>query len=177
LRRHESPLIMGDGRAGAGERTARFADGLAALIVERTTSADAIAAKADLDPARVRAYLASTAGEPRASDMARLCLAFELDPLDFLHRTGYFTDVDYAMGLDPLFFLAEGGARSMMRIALRERHNNPKPIEGENVIRRNSVIRALQDDVLIDPAARVELQICYLLLAARNAGWMDQPPG
>jgi hypothetical protein len=168
---------MGDGRGGTGERAKRFGDGLTSLIAERNQSADEVAAQADVDPARLRGYLDNTGGEPRVADMARLCLAFELDPLDFLHRTGYLSDVDYAMGLDPLFFLAEGGARSMMRIALRERHNNPKPIEGENVIRRNSVIRALQDDALIDPAAAIELQMRYLLLAASNAGWMEEPPG
>ena len=102
-----------------------------------------------------------------------MCLALKLDPLDFLHRCGMFTDVDYATGLDPLFFLNEGGVRAMMRITLRERFNNPKPIEGEHVIRRNSVIRALQDDRLIDDAARVELQMRYLLQAAKNAGWEE----
>ena len=167
---------MGDGASGSGERARAFGDGLAALIAQRQTTADAIAAQSDVDPATLRAYLDKTGGEPRVRDMARLCVAFGLDPLDFLHRTGYLSDVDYAMGLDPLFFLVEGGARSMMRIALRERENNPKPIEGENVIRRNSVIRALQDDGLIDPAARVELQMRYLLLAAAAAGWMEEPP-
>jgi hypothetical protein len=41
------------------------------------------------------------------------------------------------------------------------------------VIRRNTVIRALQDDRLIDDPARVELQMRYLLLAAKNAGWEE----
>ena len=135
--------------------------------------ANALASAAGIDPALVAAILENRRELPRIGDMARMCVALKLDPLDFLHRCGMFTDVDYAMGLDPLFFLNEGGVRAMMRITLRERFNNPKPIEGEHVIRRNSVIRALQDDRLIDDPSRVELQMRYLLLAAANAGWVE----
>ena len=155
------------------ERTSRFAAGLAELFREQSLSVEAAAAAAGLDVADVNAMLADGNEAPKIGDMARLCLALKLDPLDFLHRCGMFTDVDYAMGLDPLFFLNEGGVRAMMRITLRERFNNPKPIEGEHVIRRNSVIRALQDDRLIDDPARIELQMRYLLLAAKNAGWIE----
>jgi len=154
------------------ERTTRFAAGLAELLREQSLTAESLAAAAGVDAAVVDAILANSEGAS-VGDMARLCLALHLDPLDFLHRCGMFTDVDYAMGLDPLFFLNEGGVRAMMRITLRERFNNPKPIEGEHVIRRNSVIRALQDDRLIDDIARVELQMRYLLLAAKNAGWEE----
>jgi len=155
------------------ERTSRCAVGLSELASERGLSAEALAKTANLDAPIVDAYLHGTGEPPGLGELARLCVAFGLDPLDFLHRCGYFTDVDYAMGLDPLFFLNEGGVRSMMRITLRERFNNPKPIEGEHVIRRNSVIRALQDDRLLDDVARVELQMRYLLLAAKNAGWVE----
>jgi transcriptional regulator with XRE-family HTH domain len=156
--------------AGMSERTTRFAAGLAELLAERSLSAGALASAAGMEAGAVDAYLAGGDAAPQVSDMARMCLALKLDPLDFLHRCGLFTDVDYAMGLDPLFFLNEGGVRAMMRITLRERFNNPKPIEGEHVIRRNTVIRALQDDRLIDDPARIELQMRYLLLAANNAG-------
>lgn len=155
------------------ERSSRFAAGLAELLGEHALSAESLASAADVDVATVDAILSDTGSLPQVGDMARLCLALKLDPLDFLHRCGMFTDVDYAMGLDPLFFLNEGGVRAMMRITLRERFNNPKPIEGEHVIRRNSVIRALQDDRLIDDPARVELQMRYLLLAAKNAGRLE----
>ncbi len=155
------------------ERASRCAAGLSELASERGLSADALAKAAGLDASIVDTYLEGSSKPPGLGDLARLCVAFALDPLDFLHRCGYFTDVDYAMGLDPLFFLNEGGVRSMMRIALRERFNNPKPIEGEHVIRRNSVIRALQDDRLLDDVARVELQMRYLLLAAKNGGWVE----
>lgn len=155
------------------ERASRFAAGLAECLSEQSLTVEAAAAAAGLDVADVNALLADDNAAPRIGDMARLCLALKLDPLDFLHRCGMFTDVDYAMGLDPLFFLNEGGVRAMMRITLRERFNNPKPIEGEHVIRRNSVIRALQDDRLIDDPARIELQMRYLLLAAKNAGWIE----
>jgi transcriptional regulator with XRE-family HTH domain len=156
------------------ERTSRFAAGLAELLREQSLSVEALASAAGLDAATVAPMLENSDEMPPIGDMARLCLALKLDPLDFLHRCGLFTDVDYAMGLDPLFFLNEGGVRAMMRITLRERFNNPKPIEGEHVIRRNSVIRALQDDRLLDDPARVELQIRYLLLAAKQAGWIEE---
>jgi transcriptional regulator with XRE-family HTH domain len=155
------------------EWASRFAAGLAELLEQRSMDANALASAAGMDSALVAAILENSAELPSAGDMARMCVALKLDPLDFLHRCGMFTDIDYAMGLDPLFFLNEGGVRAMMRITLRERFNNPKPIEGEHVIRRNSVIRALQDDRLIDDPARVELQIRYLLLAAANAGWVE----
>jgi hypothetical protein len=155
------------------ERASRFAAGLAELLGERSMDANALASAAGMDSALVAAILENSGELPSVGDMARMCVALKLDPLDFLHRCGMFTDVDYAMGLDPLFFLNEGGVRAMMRITLRERFNNPKPIEGEHVIRRNSVIRALQDDRLIDDPARVELQMRYLLLAAANAGWVE----
>ena len=156
------------------ERASRCAAGLSELASERELSAEALAKAAALDVPVVEGYLRGTGEAPNVGELARLCVAFGLDPLDFLHRCGYFTDVDYAMGLDPLFFLNEGGVRSMMRITLRERFNNPKPIEGEHVIRRNSVVRALQDDRLLDDVARVELQMRYLLLAAKNAGWVEE---
>jgi hypothetical protein len=146
---------------------------LAELLREQSLSVEALASATDLDVAALNAILADDGAAPQIADMARMTLALKLDPLDFLHRCGMFTDVDYAMGLDPLFFLNEGGVRAMMRITLRERFNNPKPIEGEHVIRRNTVIRALQDDRLIDDPARVELQMRYLLLAAKNAGWIE----
>ena len=135
--------------------------------------AEELANRTGLEPSAIEGYLRGTGSPPDMGALARLCIAFGLDPLDFLHRCGFFTDVDYAMGLDPLFFLNEGGVRSMMRITLRERFNNPKPVEGEHVIRRNTVIRALQDDRLLDTAARIELQMRYLLLAAKNAGWVE----
>lgn len=156
------------------ERASRFAAGLAELLGEHSMDANALASAAGMDSALVAAILENSGELPRVGDMARMAVALKLDPLDFLHRCGMFTDVDYAMGLDPLFFLNEGGVRAMMRITLRERFNNPKPIEGEHVIRRNSVIRALQDDRLIDDPARVELQMRYLLLAAANAGWVEE---
>ncbi len=156
------------------ERASRCAAGLLALASEHGLSADALAQATGLSPSAVDAFLRGVGELPGLSELALFCVAFKLDPLDFLHRCGFFTDVDYAMGLDPLFFLNEGGVRSMMRITLRERFNNPKPIEGEHVIRRNSVIRALQDDRLLDDAARVELQMRYLLLAAKNAGWVEE---
>jgi hypothetical protein len=156
------------------ERASRCAAGLSELASERGLSVEALAKAAELDASVVEAHLRGTGEAPGLRELARLCVAFGLDPLDFLHRCGYFTDVDYAMGLDPLFFLNEGGVRAMMRITLRERFNNPKPIEGEHVIRRNSVIRALQDDRLLDDVARVELQMRYLLLAAKNAGWIEE---
>ncbi|HKW44035.1 MAG TPA: hypothetical protein VJN22_00170 [Candidatus Eremiobacteraceae bacterium] len=155
------------------ERTSRFAAGLAELLREQSIDATAFAAAAGMESGSVSAILADRCDVPSVGEMARMCLALKLDPLDFLHRCGMFTDVDYAMGLDPLFFLNEGGVRAMMRITLRERFNNPKPIEGEHVIRRNTVIRALQDDRLIEDAASVELQMRYLLLAAKNAGWEE----
>jgi transcriptional regulator with XRE-family HTH domain len=166
LRASANPIEM-------SERASRCAAGLSELSSERGLSTDALAKAAGIDASVVEAYLRGAGEPPGMGDLARLCVAFALDPLDFLHRCGYFTDVDYAMGLDPLFFLNEGGVRSMMRITLRERFNNPKPIEGEHVIRRNSVIRALQDDRLLDDVARVELQMRYLLLAAKNAGWVE----
>jgi transcriptional regulator with XRE-family HTH domain len=159
-----------------GDRTARIGSGLRALLHDKNMSSEALANQADISIDRVGAYLDGSSGEPRFGELAAMCVAFGLDPLDFLHRTGFITDVDYAMGLDPLFFLVEGGVRSMMRIALRERHNNPRPIEGENVIRRNSVIRALQDDTMIDPASSIEMQMRYLLAAAKNSGWTDDLP-
>jgi transcriptional regulator with XRE-family HTH domain len=154
------------------ERASRCAAGLSELALERGLSAEDLAKATGFDAPAVERYLQGAGEPPGLGELARLCLAFALDPLDFLHRCGYFTDVDYAMGLDPLFFLNEGGVRSMMRITLRERFNNPKPIEGEHVIRRNSVIRALQDDRLVDDVARIELQMRYLLSAAANAGWV-----
>jgi hypothetical protein len=168
--------LRGPESCDMSDRTSRIGGGLRDLLAEKNTSSGALADQSDVSIDRVAAYLDGSAGEPRLGELAAMCVALGLDPLDFLHRTGFITDVDYAMGLDPLFFLVEGGVRSMMRIALRERHNNPRPIEGENVIRRNSVIRALQDDTLIDPVSSAEMQMRYLLAVAKNSGWTDDLP-
>jgi transcriptional regulator with XRE-family HTH domain len=157
-----------------GERAERCAVGLAEIAAEQGLTPEELASRTGLDRKVIEAFVLAEGDPPDLGDLARFCVAFGLDPLDFLHRCGYFTDIDYAMGLDPLFFLNEGGVRAMMRITLRERFNNPKPIEGEHVIRRNSVIRALQDDRLLDDVARVELQMRYLLSAAKNAGWVEE---
>jgi len=169
--------LRGPESCDMGERTSRISGGLRDLLAEKHTSSRALADQSDVSIDRIEAYLDGSGGDPRLGELAAMCVALGLDPLDFLHRTGFITDVDYAMGLDPLFFLVEGGVRSMMRIALRERHNNPRPIEGENVIRRNSVIRALQDDTLIDPVSSAEMQMRYLLAVAKNSGWTDDLPG
>lgn len=143
-----------------------FATGVSALADEAGKDATALADAARLPRARVEALLTGAGPEPTLAEAAALCLALGQQPLDFLQRAGYITAADYAGGLDPLFFMPEGGARNMLRIALRERHNNPKGILEENVLRRNTALRSLQDDRMLTDVQRTELVMRYLLFTA-----------
>ncbi len=100
--------------------------------------------------------------------LARLIVKLRLKPIEFMQRTGILSLEVYAHGLDPLYFLPEGGIRYDARIYMREinpRHAVPE----SDMTKRNPAIRGLVEDPLLDPLGKVELELAYLLrVAARH---------
>src|SRR5579863_6330372 len=79
------------------ERTERCAAGLAEIAAEQGLTPRDLAAETGLDEKVIEGFVLEEGDPPSMNDLARFCLAFKLDPLDFLHRCGYFTEVDYAI--------------------------------------------------------------------------------
>jgi hypothetical protein len=71
----------------------------------------------------------------------------------------------YALGLDPLYFLAPGQVRHDARIYMREinpRHRVPE----RDMLTRNPTLKALMADELLDSLGKLEVELSYLLRAA-----------
>ena len=99
------------------------------------------------------------------SSLARLAQALRLKSIGFLQKSGLLSLEVYAFGLDPLYFLPEGQLRYDARIYMREinpRHAVPEA----DMTKRNPVLKALADDVILDPLGKLEIEIAYLLRSA-----------
>jgi hypothetical protein len=88
-----------------------------------------------------------------------------LKAVEFMQKSGLLSLEVYAMGLDPLFFLPDGPVRFDARIYMREINPRHAVPEGD-MTKRNPVLAALNDDTVIDPLGKIELELAYLLRAA-----------
>jgi len=99
------------------------------------------------------------------SALARFAQATRTKAIDFMQKTGLLSLEVYAFGLDPLYFLPEGQVRYDARIYMREinpRHAVPEA----DMTKRNLALRALMEDVILDPLGKMEIEMAYLLRAA-----------
>lgn len=148
---------------------AAFGNALRTLAAERDVSAAALADAAGLAPDEVEGVYA---GRLRltVSQLARLVQILRLKPIEFMQRSGILSLEVYALGMDPLYFLPEGGIRYDARIYMREinpRHRVPE----SDMTKRNPAIKGLVDDPLLDALGKIELEMAYLLrVAAQNGG-------
>jgi transcriptional regulator with XRE-family HTH domain len=152
-----------DGREGTAGGPA-FGAALAALATECGVAVEELAKAAGLDP---DAFAAVLRGERRVgvSALAGFATAMRVRPVEFLQRTAILGLEAYAFGLDPLYFLPEGPVRYDARIYMREINPRHAVPEGD-MTRRNSTLKALVDDPLLDAAGKTEVELAYLLRAA-----------
>jgi transcriptional regulator with XRE-family HTH domain len=155
-----------DGATGtAGGRA--FGEALRTLAAAKELDAAGLAGAAGLDGALVERVLA---GEARVAVpvLARLARALRLRPIAFLQQTGILGLEVYAAGLDPLYFLPEGGIRYDARIYMREINPRHAVPEGD-MTRRNPSLKVLAEDPLLDALGKTELELAYLLRTAVQA--------
>lgn len=141
-----------------------FGASLTALIGERETTPEAVAAAAGLSD---DAFAEILAGDERVGLGALACfaLALRLKPIEFLQRTQILSLEAYAFGLDPLYFLPEGPVRYDARIYMREINPRHQVPEGD-MTRRNPTLKAIGDDEMLDAAGKIEVELAYLLRTA-----------
>lgn len=147
---------------------AAFGSALRALAAERDVRPAALASAAGLEPEEAEAAFA---GQLRLtlSQLARLMQILRIKPIEFMQRTAILSLEVYALGLDPLYFLPEGGIRYDARIYMREinpRHRVPE----SDMTKRNLAIKGLMEDPLLDALGKVELEMAYLLRVAAQLG-------
>jgi len=152
-----------DGRDGTAGGAA-FGAALAALARERDVAEEALAGAAGLDAAALQQVFDGTR-RVGVSALAGFATALRLRPVEFLQRTAILSLEAYAFGLDPLYFLPEGPVRYDARIYMREINPRHAVPEGD-MTRRNSTLKALADDQLLDAAGKTEVELAYLLRAA-----------
>ena len=146
-----------------------FGTGLRALAAERGVEPAALAAAGGLEPGDAEAVLG---GHLRLTlaQLARFMQILRVKPIEFMQRTGILSLEIYALGLDPLYFLPEGGIRYDARIYMREinpRHRVPE----SDMTKRNPALKGLSEDPLLDALGKLELETAYLLrLAAQHGG-------
>jgi transcriptional regulator with XRE-family HTH domain len=144
-----------------------FGANLALLAEEKRVSAADLAAACGCEIDGIDAILR---GDERVavSVLARLARAFRVRPIEFMQKSGLLSLEVYAFGLDPLFFLPDGPIRHDARIYMREinpRHAVPET----DMTKRNPVLKLIADDPLLDPVAKLEVELAYLLAAAAAA--------
>jgi hypothetical protein len=152
-----------DGITGTAGGTA-FGAAIARIAAEKQLDLAALAAAAELDVAFVMS-LCDGSVRVAVTGMARLARALRLRPIAFLQQTGLLGLATYASGLDPLYFLPDGQTRYDARIYMREINPRHAVPEGD-MTKRNPVLAALNDDTVIDPLGKIELELAYLLRAA-----------
>ncbi len=157
----ERPVWDGvDGTAGGAE----FGAGLSALARDREVDDGALADALGLAGAEFSAVLAGTR-RVGVSGLARLAVALRSKPIDFLQRVGVLSLEAYAFGLDPLYFLPEGPLRYDARIYMREINPRHQVPEGD-MTKRNSTLKAVAADDVLDALGKTEVELAYLLRAA-----------
>ena len=152
-----------DGRDGTAGGAA-FGAGLAALAAERGVAGAELCDATGLDEIALAEILA---GQRRVgvSALARFASALRTRPVEFLQRTAILSLESYAFGLDPLYFLPEGPVRYDARIYMREINPRHQVPEGD-MTRRNSTLKAVADDEILDALGKTEVELAYLLRAA-----------
>ncbi len=154
-----------DGTAGGSV----FGASLEAYARERAVQPDALADACGISPDDLCEIFAGTR-RVGISALARMIQALRSRPIEFMQRTGILSLEVYAAGLDPLYFLPEGGIRYDARIYMREinpRHAVPEA----DMTKRNPSLKAIADDPLLDPLGRIEMELAYLLrVAAQSMG-------
>jgi hypothetical protein len=155
-----------DGTSGTAGGTA-FGAAVGRLAAAKELDVAGLAAAAELDPGEVAELVA---GERRVAVavLARLARALRLRPIAFMQQTGLLGLTTYASGLDPLYFLPDGQIRYDARIYMREINPRHAVPEGD-MTKRNPALAALNDDPLLDPLGKIELELAYLLRAAIQA--------
>ena len=160
---HDGTEAAWDGATGtAGGRS--FGAALRALAAERGLDSAALAAKAEMGTDELERVWAGAARIGPAP-LARLASALGLRAVEFLQKSDILSLAAYAGGLDPLYFLPDGGIRHDARIYMREinpRHSVPE----RDMLRRNPVLQALAQDEVLDALGKLELELTYLLRAA-----------
>lgn len=152
-----------DGRLGIAGGPA-FGTGLRAYAQEREVEAGALAAACAMSEAELEEIFAGTR-RVGISALARMVQALRSRPIAFMQKTGLLSLEVYAFGLDPLYFLPEGQTRYDARIYMRE--INPRnPVPEADMTKRNVTLKAVADDVLLDPLGKIEVELAYLLRVA-----------
>ncbi len=143
---------------------AAFGQGLAALAAERGVAAAELCEATGFDEPALAEILA---GQRRVgvSALARFASVLRTRPIEFLQRTAILSLESYAFGLDPLYFLPEGPVRYDARIYMREINPRHQVPEGD-MTRRNSTLKAVADDEVLDALGKTEVELTYLLRAA-----------
>jgi hypothetical protein len=144
-----------------------FGQALAGLLAERELAPAEAGAAAGLEPGELEGVLDGSR-RLTVSRLAGLALALKLRAVEFLQRTSILSLESYAAGLDPLYFLPEGGIRHDARIYMREinpRHAVPE----RDMLLRNPTLKALSVDELLDRQGKLELELAYLLRVAAQA--------
>jgi transcriptional regulator with XRE-family HTH domain len=152
-----------DGATGLAGGPA-FGAGLAALAAEKRVSASDLEAACGRDAGGMDAILA---GDERVSVavLARLARVLRVRPIEFMQKAGLLSLEVYAFGLDPLFFLPDGGIRHDARIYMREINPRHAVPEGD-MTKRNPALKTIADDPLLDSIGKLEVELTYLLATA-----------
>jgi nitrite reductase (NADH) small subunit len=159
---HSEPAWDGiAGTAGGAAFAAALSEAAREAGLEDACS---LAAAADLDFLFVQNLLRGT-GRATTVQLARLASALRLRAVEFMQKTNLLSLEVYALGLDPLYFLAPGQVRHDARIYMREinpRHRVPE----RDMLTRNPTLKALMADELLDSLGKLEVELSYLLRAA-----------
>ncbi len=149
-----------DGTAGGPG----FGAAIATLAAEREVRTEQLAGALGYGEAELAELLSGTR-RIGVSGLAALAVVLRTKPIEFFQKTGILSLTAYAAGLDPLYFLPEGPTRYDARIYMRE--INPRHAVPEyDMTKRNATLKAVNEDALLDPLGRSEVEMAYLLRAA-----------
>lgn len=141
-----------------------FGSALAALARQKDMDLATLAAEAGIATPLLQAVYDGNQRIGIAA-MARIAKALRVRAIEFMQKTQLLSLDVYAGGLDPLYFLPDGGIRYDARIYMREINPRHAVPEGD-MTKRNPVLKALTDDTVLDPLGKLEVELTYLLRAA-----------
>jgi hypothetical protein len=155
--------VTWDGTLGTAGGPA-FGSGLKTYAQERDVEEGALAAACGLTVDELREVFEG-ARRVTVSTMARMTEALRARPIAFMQKTCLLSLDVYAFGLDPLYFLPEGQTRYDARIYMRE--INPRhPVPEGDMTKRNTTLKAVMEDTLLDALGKIEIELAYLLRVA-----------
>lgn len=155
--------VSWDGTLGTAGGPA-FGSALKAYARERDAEESALAAACGLTPGELQEVFQGIR-RVTVSTMARMIEALRARPIAFMQKTGLLSLEVYAFGLDPLYFLPEGQTRYDARIYMRE--INPRhPVPEGDMTKRNTTLKAVLEDSLLDSLGKIEIELAYLLRVA-----------